>query len=158
MSSRARGGQTCVQTRSNEETFVTETEQIRSLIYRWADAVHRGDLDTVLADHAKDIVMFDVPPPHRGVRGMEEYRAAWPGFFSWQRSGAVFEIAELEVTAGEEVAFAYALLRCGKPTEQEPVVEPRLRLSLGLRREDERWIVTHEHHSFADTSSESDSD
>ena len=136
---------------------MSATEQIRSLIHHWADAVHRGDMDAVLADHAEDIVMFDVPPPHRGVRGVEEYRAAWPGFFGWQRSGAVFEIAELDVTAGEEVAFAYALLRCGMPTEQQPIVEPRLRLTLGLRREDGRWIVAHEHHSFADTSSESDS-
>ena len=113
---------------------MNDTDDIRALIHRWAEAVHRGDLDTVLADHADDIVMFDVPPPHRGARGLEEYRATWPGFFDWQRSGAVFEIVELEVTAGDDVAFAHAMLRCGKPTEQDPVVEPRLRLTLGLRR------------------------
>jgi len=96
--------------------------------------------------------MFDVPPPHRGVRGIEEYRSTWPGFFDWQRSGAVFEIDELEVTAGGDVAFAHAVLRCGKPTEQDPVVEPRLRLTVGLRRDGDRWVVAHEHHSFADTS------
>ncbi|WP_217702516.1 nuclear transport factor 2 family protein [Nocardioides guangzhouensis] len=28
----------------------------------------------------------------------------------------------------------------------------RLRLSLGLRREDGRWQVAHEHHSFPDRS------
>ena len=39
------------------------TAQIRALIENWADAVHRGDLDAVLADHSHDIVMFDVPPP-----------------------------------------------------------------------------------------------
>ena len=31
--------------------------------------------------------------------------------------------------------------------------ESRLRLSLGLRKQDGRWVVTHEHHSFADDSS-----
>ena len=31
---------------------------------------------------------------------------------------------------------------------------PRLRLTLGLRRDDGRWVVSHEHHSFADTSGE----
>ena len=131
---------------------MSDTDDIRALIHRWAEAVHRGDLDTVLADHADDIVMFDVPPPHRGARGLEEYRCTWPHFFDWQRSGAVFEIDEIEVTAGDDVAFAHALLRCGKPTEQDPVVEPRLRLTVGLRRDGERWVVAHEHHSFADTS------
>ena len=36
--------------------------EIRALIDRWATAVHAGDMDVVLADHADDIVMFDVPP------------------------------------------------------------------------------------------------
>jgi len=122
--------------------------QIRDLIDRWARAVHDGDMDGVLADHAEDIVMFDVPPPDDGVRGIAAYRDTWPPFFEWQRQGAVFDIVSLEVTAGSDVAFAYALLRCG--TEEEFARDPdrRLRLTLGLRKEDERWVVAHEHHSF----------
>ena len=61
--------------------------------------------------------MFDVPPPDDGVRGVEAYRATWPPFFEWQRSGASFEIVELDVTAGDDVAFAHALLRCGTEAE-----------------------------------------
>ena len=36
-------------------------EQIRNLIERWAEAVHAGDLPIVVANHADDIVMYDVP-------------------------------------------------------------------------------------------------
>jgi uncharacterized protein (TIGR02246 family) len=122
--------------------------QIRALIQRWATAVHEGDLDTVLADHADDIVMFDVPPPHDGVRGLEAYRATWPPFFEWQRQGASFEITELAVTAGTDVAFVHALLRCGTPDEFAEHPDRRLRLTLGLRKSGDRWVVTHEHHSF----------
>jgi uncharacterized protein (TIGR02246 family) len=122
--------------------------QIRALIERWATAVHEGDLGTVLADHADGIVMFDVPPPNDGVRGLDAYRETWPPFFEWQRQGASFEITELAVTAGTDVAFAHALLRCG--TLDEFAIDPdrRLRLTIGLRKQGERWIVTHEHHSF----------
>lgn len=130
---------------------MTDSDQIRVLVHRWAEAVHTGDLDQVLADHGDDIVMYDVPPPHRGVRGLAAYGETWPPFFAWQRSGAVFEIDELVVTAGADVAFARALLRCGKPPEPS-ATEARLRLTLGLVRRDDRWVVTHEHHSFADTS------
>ena len=63
---------------------MSDEEDIRVLIERWVSAVHRGDLDMVLADHAPDIVMFDVPPPERGVRGIDAYRGTWPGFFQWQ--------------------------------------------------------------------------
>jgi uncharacterized protein (TIGR02246 family) len=121
---------------------------IRALIENWATAVHDGDLDGVLADHADDIVMFDVPPPGRGVRGIHAYRETWPPFFEWQRQGALFEIIDLDVTAGDDVAFAHALLRCGMPAELEAEPDNLLRLSIGLRNQDGRWVVTHEHHSF----------
>lgn len=118
----------------------TNEDQIRDLVLRWAEAVHRGDLETVLADHAADIVMFDVP---EDVRGIEAYEKAWPPFFEWQARGAAFEIESLDVVAGGGVAFAYALLRCGMPADDR-----RLRLTLGLREEGGRWVVAHEHHSF----------
>jgi uncharacterized protein (TIGR02246 family) len=121
--------------------------RIRALIERWAAAVHAGDLDTVLADHASDIVMFDVPPPYEGVRGIDAYRETWPPFFRWQER-ASFDIEELEVVAGDDVAYAYALLRCGTPDEFAANPAQRLRLTLGLRKDGDRWIVTHEHHSF----------
>ncbi|GAA4793037.1 hypothetical protein GCM10023200_30890 [Actinomycetospora chlora] len=125
-------------------------ERVRELVLRWARAVHAGDLDAVLADHADDIVVFDVPPPHDGVRGREAYAATWPPFFGWQASGALFEVVELDVTAGEDVAFAHALLRCDTPAELAAHPDRRLRLTVGLRRERGRWVVAHEHHSFAD--------
>jgi uncharacterized protein (TIGR02246 family) len=126
---------------SDEET------QIRALIERWAKAVHAGDMDGVLVDHADDIVMFDVPPPNE-VRGKQAYRDTWPPFFKWQKQGAAFEIVSLDVTAGHEVAFAHALLRCGTDEELKKDPDNRLRLTIGLRKERGRWIVAHEHHSF----------
>ena len=121
---------------------------IRDFVHRWAEAVHTGDLGRVLANHAEDIVMFDEPPPEEGVRGLREYRETWPPFFEWQRSGASFEIVALDVTAGADVAFVWALLRCGTAEEREQDPGRRLRLTLGLRKEAGSWVVAHEHHSF----------
>jgi uncharacterized protein (TIGR02246 family) len=125
-----------------------DIQLIRVLIDRWTAAVHSGDLNGVLADHADDIVMFDVPPPEDGVRGIEAYQETWPPFFEWQTSGATFEIVSLDVTAGTDVAYAYGLLRCGPPAELVRRPDKRLRLTVGLRKENGRWIVAHEHHSF----------
>jgi len=124
-----------------------DVRQIRALIEAWAAAAHRGDLDTVLADHTDDIVMYDVPPPYDGVRGIDAYRETWPPFFEWQQ-GATFDIVELDVVAGADVAFAYALLRRGTPEEHAANPDNRLRLTIGLRKERGRWVVAHEHHSF----------
>jgi uncharacterized protein (TIGR02246 family) len=126
-----------------------DEQAVRALLERWAAAVHDGELDVVLADHAADLVMFDVPPPHEGVRGIDAYRDTWPPFFEWQASGAVFDIESLDVVAGADVAYAFALLRCGTADELAETPERRLRLTVGLRKEDGRWVVAHEHHSFA---------
>jgi uncharacterized protein (TIGR02246 family) len=128
--------------------MITDEQQIRTLIERWAEAVHKGDMDGVVVDHADDIVMFDVPPPYEGVRGLAAYRRSWPAFFEWQAQGGTFEIESLDVTAGDDVAFAQALLRCGTAESFADNPENRLRLTLGLRKEDGRWVVAHEHHSF----------
>lgn len=127
----------------------SDDQQIRTLIQTWATAVHVGEMEAVLADHAADIVMFDVPPPHDGVHGIDAYRETWPGFFRWQAQGASFEIVSLDVVAGEDVAYAYALLRCGTKPELAEHPETRLRLTVGLCKKDGRWTVAHEHHSFA---------
>jgi uncharacterized protein (TIGR02246 family) len=126
----------------------TDEQSVRDLIERWTAAVHAGELGVVLADHADDIVMFDVPPPNEGVRGIAAYRETWPPFFEWQRSGARFELTELDVTAGTDVAFAWGLLICATSDDLASDPTHRLRLTLGLRKVDDRWVVTHEHHSF----------
>jgi uncharacterized protein (TIGR02246 family) len=130
--------------------MANDAQQIRTLIENWADAVRRGDMDGVLANHSRDIVMFDVPPPYEGARGIDAYRETWPQFFEWQAQGGSFEIVSLDVTADDEVAYAHALLRCGTQRDLADNPELRLRLTIGLRKEDGRWVVAHEHHSYPD--------
>lgn len=129
-----------------------DRQEITDLIRAWVSAVRAGDLEGVLSAHAEDIVMFDVPPPDNGVRGIDAYRETWPPFFGWLRSGASFDIVEMDVTAGDDVAYAWALLRCGTEDEFRKDPDNRLRLTIGLRRVGGRWVVSHEHHSFPDKS------
>ena len=53
-----------------------------------------------------------------------------------------------EVTAGADVGYAFALLRCGEPEELRENPARRLRITFGLRRDDDGCVVAHEHHSF----------
>jgi uncharacterized protein (TIGR02246 family) len=122
--------------------------EIRGLIEAWAKAVRERKLDAVLDRHTKDIVMFDVPPPVV-VEGIGAYRETWAPFFEWQREHeGSFDIVSLDVTAGDTVAFATAVLRCGSKEELEEDNTARLRLTVGLRKENGRWQIAHEHHSF----------
>jgi ketosteroid isomerase-like protein len=126
----------------------TAERQIRAIIDAWADAVRRHDLSGILAHHDKDIVMFDVPPPVQS-RGMDEYEKTWDLFFRYHQPSQAFDIEELAITAGEDVAFAVAIMRCGSGTSSGPP-EPGgflFRLTIGLRNVGGYWLITHEHHS-----------
>lgn len=68
----------------------------------------------------------------------------------------MFDIESLTTTAGVDVAFAFALLRCGMPADFDRDPEHRLRLTSGLRKADHRWMVTHGHHSFTDVTGSPD--
>ncbi|MBB2988794.1 uncharacterized protein (TIGR02246 family) [Mycolicibacterium iranicum] len=122
--------------------------QIRTTVARWVEAIQSCDQDGVVAAHTDDIVMFDVPPPYNGIRGLADYRDCWPAFFEFISGGALFEVVELDVTAGADVAFVRALLRCGRPEEFEKNPDNRLRVTMGLRKVDGTWLIAHEHHSF----------
>jgi uncharacterized protein (TIGR02246 family) len=127
---------------------MSDETEIRKIIEDWARSVRAKDIDAVLANHTRDILMFDVPPPV-AVEGIDAYRDTWPPFFQWQREhGGSFDIASLRVTAGADVAFATAVLLCASKDERERDDTPRLRLSIGLRKEDGRWQIAHEHHSY----------
>ena len=82
------------------------------------------------------------------MRGIDAYRETWPPFFAWQRTGASSRSSSLEVTAGDDVAFAYALLRCGTPEELARTPRAACGSPSGCARSDDRWVVAHEHHSF----------
>jgi ketosteroid isomerase-like protein len=126
----------------------TAESQIKALIEAWADAVRRHDLPGILAHHEQDIVMFDVPPPLQST-GMDEYKKTWDLFFRYHKPSQAFDIEELAITAGEDVAFAVATMRCGSGTFSGPPEAGGFlfRLTIGLRKIDGEWRITHEHHS-----------
>ena len=55
-----------------------------------------------------------------------------------------------EPSEGLAPTIVEGLVQTIKELAESP--EARLRLTIGLRKEGDRWVVAHEHHSFADTS------
>ena len=130
----------------------TAESEINALIAAWADAVRRHDLPAILAHHDDDIVMFDVPPPLQS-RGLAEYSKTWDLFFAYHRPGQAFDVEELQIYAGDTVAFAVAIMRCGSATASGPPAPGgfQFRLTIGLRKVDGAWRIRHEHHSVPAT-------
>ena len=94
--------------------------------------------------------MFDVPPP-LASKGIEAYRKTWNLFFSWAHDPVVYSINEMDITASDNVAFVTALMRCAGRETSGQDIELDFRLTIGLRKIGDQWIVIHEHHSIPAT-------
>ncbi|SRR6266404_1465346 len=122
-----------------------ETE-IRQLIENWAQAVRNKDIEAILAHHSSDVVMYDVPKPFQSV-GIEAYRKTWDLFFAFTKPG-VFDIRELHIISDENVAFAFATMKCADKTNTAEFEELDFRLTIGLKKINNQWTIIHEHHSI----------
>ena len=130
-----------------ERKQTSDELELRELIARWSKAVRDQDLAGIRANHDPDILMFDVPPPFLS-RGLEAYMATWDMFFACVPKPVVFDFEDVEITAGQDVAFATAIGRCVNTDRNGEKENLRFRLTMGFRKHDGRWRVMHEHHSL----------
>jgi len=128
----------------------TDEDVIRRLIEDWAKAVRAKDFDGILAHHAADMLMFDVPPPFES-RGIEAYRETWDLFYSAQPVPIAFDIQRMDVVAGADVAFVAARMECAENGPNGERLRLEFRLTVGLRKIAGQWTVLHEHHSVPAT-------
>jgi ketosteroid isomerase-like protein len=129
-----------------QEPPKNDEQQIRDIIERWVKAVHERNYDGILANHSANILMFDVPLPFES-KGIEAYRKTWDLFFSCQQERIIFDIVRMDVVAGGDVAFVAAVMSCDEILKDGKRSEFRFRLTVGLRKVEEKWIILHEHHS-----------
>jgi ketosteroid isomerase-like protein len=118
---------------------------IRELVENWASAVRNKNMDAIIAHHSNDIVMYDVPPPFQSV-GIAEYRKTWDTFFAFTKRG-VFDIQELHIVADEKVAFCFAKMKCEDKSKSIKFESLDFRLTIGLKKINDQWVIVHEHHS-----------
>src|SRR6185437_15987247 len=127
----------------NKFTVMNNEAQIRARVADWERAVQEKNYDGILAWHHAAIVMYDVPPPFESI-GIDAYRKTWELFF---RNTRKFRVLDLQVAAGDEVAFCYSPMKCSYRNDEARWVELDFRLTIGFKKIDGEWWFVHEHHS-----------
>jgi ketosteroid isomerase-like protein len=125
----------------------TASYQIRKILEQWADATRTGRNDDVLSHHAPDALIFDVLPPLK-YEGTAAYRKSWDEWQPETTGQGLFDLHELQITAGRDVGFAHALLHCGGTHPDGSKFEDWVRATFCLRKLDDRWLITHQHISM----------
>lgn len=130
---------------SNDEK--SEESKIRELIDRWAQASRVKDLDGIMACYAPDIVAFDAIAQLQ-FKGMDAYRKHWQYCFGFMESDMIFDIHELSIAVGSDVAFCHYLAVCGGTTPDGTDQSGWVRGTICLRKIGGQWLTVHEHFSL----------
>ena len=119
---------------------------IRELVGRQVAAMESGDAEALVGLRTADAVGFTLAPPlvqpdMKDVPGTQAWFATFDG-------PVYYEVRDLKVTVGGDVAFCHSLNRMSATPAGTPgSFELWFRATLGLRKVDGEWRITHEHQS-----------
>ena len=129
--------------------------QIRELLENMAAGYRAKDAERIVASYAPDMLVYNLAPPLR-TRAGEQSDIGGAGWSTWppptgcgpgSRVSASrpfdYEIADLAVAVGGDVAFAHGLGRMGSPG----AFSLWFRFTVGLRKHQETWQIAHLHAS-----------
>lgn len=122
-----------------------ETE-IRQLIAGWTEAVRGREVDRIMSHYAPDVVAFDAIAQLQ-FRGVDAYDRHWRACMAMCPGPMFFEMQEPQITAGDKLAFAYFLSRCGAEDGKGEVKASWMRGTQCYRRAGGKWLIAHEHFS-----------
>ena len=117
---------------------------IRTLLEDWTRATREGRQDDVLKNHSEVVLIYDVLPPLK-YESAAAYRQSWDEWQPDAQGEMRFELEDLSVTAGAEVAFAHGLLQCGGSLPDGKTFRDTVRATFCLRKIFGEWRVFHQH-------------
>lgn len=120
--------------------------EIRKLMDENAKAVRTKDINTSVSNYSPDIVSFDVVNPLQKF-GLAACRKRAEGWFSSFEGPIGYEIRDLSITTGDDVAFCHSLNHVNGTKTDGGEIDMWWRATVCYRKIDGRWIVVHEHNS-----------
>jgi uncharacterized protein (TIGR02246 family) len=122
--------------------------QIRQLMAEQETAMRARDAERLVSPYAPDIVKFNLAPPLRSTGPKAHDVDGLRSWFSGFDGPLDYEIRDLIVTAGEDVAFGHSLNRLSATPHGAPkMFDLWFRATVCLRKVDGRWRISHEHNS-----------
>ena len=130
--------------RENGNADAADQIAIRAIFGDRTNALYGKVADLALKHLAPDAVSYDLAPPLRYLgadkAAMEKWFATWDGPIGWS-------MGDLDVMVGGDIAFAHGLGHMtGIKTDGEQV-DLWTRVTVGFRRIDGTWKITHQHNS-----------
>jgi uncharacterized protein (TIGR02246 family) len=120
--------------------------QIRALMENLATSIRAKEVDALMAHYAPDVLAFDLLPPLQ-YQGADAIRKRVSEWFSSFQGSIGFEMRNLRITVGDDVAFCHSLNGVSGTSKGGAKVDMWWRATNCFRKIDGTWLVTHGHSS-----------
>lgn len=125
-----------------EDNKQNEEAAIKRVIEGGVEAIRAKDLDGVMSMYAPNLVSFDIVPPLQYV-GADAYRKQWKEVFSSFPGPISYEIVDLSITVGNDIAFAHSFNRLSATLPTGQKIGNWLRWTACLRKISGKWLIVH---------------
>jgi ketosteroid isomerase-like protein len=116
---------------------------IRQRIDKLVEAIRAMDFEGVKPIYAPDLVSFDIVPPLQHVGAAAKWKNWADVFMAYQRPLG-YEIRDLTITVGDDVAFGRSLNRISGTLKNGNRSDYWVRWTTGFRKIDGNWLIVHD--------------
>ena len=119
---------------------------IKGLLDGCIKSLYDKNIEGVMSLYAPEVVSFDIVPPLRYI-GADAFRKVWEELFSSFQGPIGYEIHELKITVGDDVAFSYSLNRISGTLNNGRKTDLWLRWTACFRKINGKWRIVHHQNS-----------
>jgi uncharacterized protein (TIGR02246 family) len=123
-----------------------EEAAIKRVIEDGIEAVRDKNIEGVMSFYSQDVVSFDIVPPLRYL-GAEAFRKVWEEVFFVYQGPIGYEMHDLTITVGDDVAFTYSLNRISGTMNTGQKTDLWLRWTACFRKINGKWLIVHHQNS-----------
>ncbi len=113
------------------------------MIDGFVKAFRAKDINGVVAIYAPEIVSFDLAPPLQYV-GAAAYRKVFQEAMDSFQGQIDFEVRDLNITTGSDVAYSYSFNRMGGTMKNGRKLDLWLRWTACFQKINGKWLIMHE--------------
>ncbi len=128
---------------TTENNSANDEAQIRQMIDGFVKAFRAKDINGVVAIYAPEIVSFDLAPPLQYV-GAAAYRKVFQEAMDSFQGQIDFEVRDLNITTGSDVAYSYSFNRMGGTMKNGRKLDLWLRWTACFQKINGKWLIMHE--------------
>jgi uncharacterized protein (TIGR02246 family) len=129
-----------------EETKKNDEAAIQGLLDDCIRSLHDKNIDGIMSIYAQEVVSFDIVPPLQYI-GADAFRKVWEETFLVFQGPIHYEIHDLSITVGDDVAFTHSLNWMSGTLTNGQKLDLWVRWTACFRKINGKWLIVHHQNS-----------